>query len=784
MSSSRFMHSLLAITLLLLLGVPGVQAATPIFLGEVSEDGRRATGVDATRLYDVLGDEDRAQVQQCVGALSADVVRLIDGSGRFAHFARPVEEWSALPDDVLLMVLSVEGADELIYARDRGEDLSSLLLAVSLQLADPRTGQIVYSDFDVVDGVSDFDKSGRASWVEGYEGADKSKRGAWTVSQVDRPGFYCTMLAALVDRMTRHCLEVFDPAPVEVEVVRMINGKALVNGGRQAGFFTGSRLASADGSIVLSVEQAYPDYCLARIVEGPERIERWTPVRGYRASGTGGGSTLVGVSRIVFSEDVLAHPDLADLARDEADFVAALAGEEKVALYQSLIATRLTKALADTGAFRMTYPVSGLGALNRAKVRMNTTLNLKRRPGDPFFYQSLVVPDQGIVAVVSNPMCGDMPVIDAGMVGGKLMRYARCLCDLHLYDTRSLGILASGYGFGNDGVVVNVRAGGGGMAFDSGKPHLRLLKSALFPEPVPSEDFPGGALHVAANKLAGQYRPVDLIAPIREGDDAEVVSDLDGNQFVVAAGQPVDVCYHMGDLPLHQGAEETTPIYDRAGSGVFTELEDGDWWIEVDEWASGQADPGQIKSARLPLYGRNALRTDAYGLGRARIEGEGDGAAIGDTDASCMLLAGLGAYNDLPIMFPTWLETQLREYQSARFSGDAAFVAGDDFDGSADAVSDQAMTFQIALPKAVANRSELDKTNATMRLDLDMLMALRLLDAEGKEHAPAGLWKKTDSLQLPADRMYGPDGAREMFWNTLEPRFIGFYKSKKMSPVQ
>jgi len=778
---------LLLVSILSGLGVTSVQAATPLFLGEVSEDGQRATGVDATRLYDVLNEEQRSEVQQCVSSLSADVVRLIDGSGRFVHFARPVEEWSALPDDVLLVVLSIEGADELVWARDQGEDLASLLIAVSLQLADPRTGQIVYSDFDVVDGLSNFDKAGRASWEEGFDGGAKNRanRAMWTMSKIDRPGFYCTMLRALVDRMTRDCLEVFDPTPIEVEVVRMVNGKALINGGRRSGFFTGSRLASADGSIVLSVEQAYPEYCLASVVEGPDRLERWTPVRGYRASGTGGGSTLVGVSRIIFSDDVLAHSDLADLARDEANFVAALAGEDRVALYQSLIATRLTKALSDTGAFRMTYPISGLGALNRAKIRMNTTLNLKRRPGDPFFYQSLVVPDQGVVAVVSNPMCGHIPVIDAGQVGGKLMRYARCLCDLHLYDTRSLGILASGYGFGNDAVEENVRVGGGGsMALESGKPHLRLLKRAMFPEPVPDEGYPGGALHIAANKLAAQYQPIDLISSVREGDDAEVVSDLDGNQFVVSAGQPVNVCYHMGDLPLRQDSDETTAIYDRAGSGIFVELEDGDWWIEVGEWADGQVDDAQIKSARLPLYGRNALRTDAYGLGRVRIEGQGDGETISDADASCMLLAGLGAHNDLPIVFPNWLDAQLREYQAARFSGDAAFVAGDDFEGATGRVPSQAMTFQIALPKAVANRTELDRMNATMKLDLDMLMELRLLNAQGEEHAPVAAFKRVKQVELPADKMSGPDAARETFWVTLEPRFIDYYKNKKMEVGQ
>ncbi|MCH2149875.1 MAG: hypothetical protein MK095_10635, partial [Phycisphaerales bacterium] len=205
-----------------------------------------------------------------------------------------------------------------------------------------------------------------------------------------------------------------------------------------------------------------------------------------------------------------------------------------------------------------------------------------------------------------------------------------------------------------------------------------------------------------------------------------------------------------------------------------------DWWIEVDEWADGQADPAQIKSARLPLYGRNAKRTDAYGLGRTRIEGEGDGSTISDADASCMLLASLGAHPDLPIMLPEWVEAQLRDYQVARFSGDAAFVAGEDFANAQAAVPTSAMRFQLALPKAVATRTNLDRMNATMQLDCDMMMALRLLNAQGEEHAPVATWKRQKQMELPADMMFGPDGAREMFWTTLEPRFINFYKTKKM----
>jgi hypothetical protein len=376
-------------------------------------------------------------------------------------------------------------------------------------------------------------------------------------------------------------------------------------------------------------------------------------------------------------------------------------------------------------------------------------------------------------------MCGDKPVIDAGRVGGKLTRYARCLCDLHLYDIRSLGILASGHALANDGVVINQRSGGGGMAFESGKPHLRLMKSGLFPRPVPSEGYSGGALHVAVEKLAAQHQPIDLMVPVRNGDEVDVSASFEGNRFLVSAGQPVDLCYEMGQLPLHEGDPATTRVFDRAGSGRFVEFEDGDWWIEMSGWDGVGFEETQMASARLPLYGRNARRSDGYRLGEVGIKGVGGG-GIGANDASALLLASLSGHTDLPIRFPDWVAEKIRKYQAVRFGRDGSFAGDPDFRESSSSQPAAGATFILSLPRTGLRRVDTDRTAPAMQLDLDMLMTLELRGPDGAELASTGTWKKTGQIEVPANRMQGVDGAREMFWNTLEPRFLDFYRNKKM----
>lgn len=788
-------------------------ADTPIFLGAATKDGNGAGGVDAERLYARIPQHVDDGLKSRIAKIGAEVVGAIDDHAEFEHFARPVEDFSELPDDLLLLVVSVEGVDELTMETDRFGRFASLLVAVSLQLADPRTGQVVYSDFDVVDSASDFDKAWNPRWSAAYDPGRSpvfANRGWWRTNELDREDGYIRMLRSLILRMTADCLRRFDPAPVQAEVVRMINGRALVNAGRSAGLFPGSRLGSDDGEIVLAVEEAYSDYCFAEVVHGPRRLERWTPVRGFRAGGIGGGSTLVGVTRVVYSDDFLNKADLAELKADEDKFQKQLQpsaapqsptndaedsqkarDEEGRAIYQSLIATRLTEALAATGEFRLTYPVTGLAALNRAKMRMNQTLNLKRRESDPFFFESLVIPDQGVVAVLSNPMFGDLPVIDAGRVGGKILRYSQCLCDLHLYETRSLGILASGHAVARDALPGNRREGGGGMALEFGKPHLRLLNGGLFRPPVPEEGYPGGALHVASRRLVDAYEAQDVLAKVESaGRDSVTVGDTE-TSATVFPGQPVDVCYLVGELALHQESELKVPILQGAGYGRVAEVASGSWRVDIEGWDDQAFDQTRASSARVPLFGVNALRSNRMGLEPIRIGLEpiqieekvtGDD-SISDDDAACLLLAAVGSRRDLPFRFPEWIENAVREYQTIRFGKDGAFVGGDALVRDRPWPGESSGRLVLSVPRTkVEKTGESDPASPTMQVEYDLLMKIEYFDgAKGPFVSGKFARDRTDD-EVPADRMCGTDAAREIFLNTLDRAFLDFFVTRKMEP--
>ena len=773
----------LILLMLMLIGTPAF-AGTPIYLGEVLDD-QQATGIDATRLFEALSPDQKKQIQPSLNQLSREMIRRIETSDRFDH-QEASTGWAELPDDLLLMVLSVEAAEDLVTTFDRGSDLVSLLMAVSVQLADPRTGQVVYADFELVNSGIDFDEDWNAEWEAGFN-SDPMKAAIFGEQKIDRAGGYAVMLEKTLGRMVDRCLETFDPRPVTAKIVRMVNGRALVNKGRTAGFFQNTRLASPDGELVLAIEESFYDYSFATIVSGPEKPEAWTVVQGYRASAEGAGSTLVGVSRFIFSEDVLSNRDLSELAADEQLFRDRIAGKPQARrdLYQSVLAFQLTRAMSKTGEFRMAYPMAGLASLNRAKVRMNTSLNLKRRDDDPFFFESLVIPDLSVVGIISNPISGRTPIIENGRAGNKQQRYIGALCDLHLCETRGLAVLASGHARGMDGYEVQARINGG-MLTDVGRPHLRFLKRALC---EPPNEWSEGAIFGAVRALAAQYQAGDVSLPIHRGDEAEMELKV-ANPAIIGSGTPATVCYVMGELALEPEAENKVPILDVKGRGAFTDHEDGTWYVDMASWEDGVPDETLLKNAVIPVYGVNEQSGDEYGLGAVKIVGVGaDG--VSDEDATFMLLASAGSYPGFPLVLPDSVKQSVREYQFSRFGQDAAYNAGDEFAKPGQPAGEGPVANMLEIEIQSADKMKQvppdeqgrmdNKMKGVMQIDWDLDMRLYLRGDKAQNLEITGVkFTRKKSEELPADRWVGVDGARVYLWGVLHPKFMNHFRSKRL----
>ena len=112
-------------------------AETSIFVGQVMGD--RANGLDTTVLQRFLGESASSDIGAAGGRIAKDVIDQIEEDPKFTHFARPVDVYAELPDDLLLMVLAIEGADEDVWQTALfSDDFKTIVSAVSLQLVELR----------------------------------------------------------------------------------------------------------------------------------------------------------------------------------------------------------------------------------------------------------------------------------------------------------------------------------------------------------------------------------------------------------------------------------------------------------------------------------------------------------------------------------------------------------------------------------------------------------------------------------------------------------------------
>lgn len=769
------------------LGTYFASADTPIFFGPVV--GETAKGVDAERLYEHLGIDtgdaaDENPIGPDIAHLSKQIIDRIDSDDRFVHFARPVEVWEELPDDVLLLVIAVEAAEEQYidvsldeYGRTKAV-FEYPVLAATLQLADPRTGQVIYSDFELVSGVYDFRKSPELARLSRGEIIDEADRAIWrqepgrTWAGQDTAYVYAKMLEHVAHGMLQNMLSKLDPTPVRAQVVRFIDkkrGLLLVNRGRAHGVFINSRMASSDGSLVLAVQQSYPSYSIARVVRGsPGSVQPWTQVRGYQAV-AGSGNTLTAVSRIVLSPDIVNHPKLARLKVDESCLQASLAGKACSPVYQSLMATRLTEALARTGQFRLAYPMGGLASLKRAKDRMNTALNLKQREGDPFFFESFVIPDQVVVCVLSSPLIGSKPYVMQGKASDKKMQFTELVGSLHLCDVRSGRVIASGSAKAGDHQVAAYVAGTAEPLRVPASLAGQMLRSCVL-----DSDMEQSIFRVAVDSLVSNYQPVDSTAHVVSSTSTSVrlSSDTPG---ALAIGEAVDICVESGQLALEAAGSRKTPILTKVGWGSVVSTEGGDWIVEL----AVETDHDMIRDfpARAPLYSRNSKQLDSLDLGVLQVAGKvAPGIPMSDVDASLLLLAGLADHPDLPVSLPDYVRRAVDAFQRVKFVEDVAYRDANSLDPLMNDGDKPppAYTLQLHIATASAPVVPSSRTSTEKMLATNCRVVFSFTDSTGKEVCDPGTVRESKEKRLPIDEFEGFAFARTWIDNVVEQKLPGY----------
>jgi len=789
-------------------------AETSIFVGQVMGD--RANGLDTTVLQRFLGESASSDIGAAGGRIAKDVIDQIEEDPKFTHFARPVDVYAELPDDLLLMVLAIEGADEDVWQTALfSDDFKTIVSAVSLQLVDPRTGQVAYSDFEVLN--SDHHTTAAGELIPVGRTLPLVQRGLYSPEGndflvpdgsggsrlVQRSQMHMNLVQHAVAILVKRMLSNFNGVPSDARVVRRVDrnrGLFLLNRGRTDGFFPGARLASRDGGHVLQITESRPTYALATVVHGDvESLSQspWSLVRGYLPT-TGHGSTLTTVGRIVGSPDLLGHGRLEELASDESTLRDRLNGlDGRPPLYQPLLASRASAALAESGHFRVMSPTGSLAPIKRAKSRINAALNLQQRDGDPLFYESLVLPDQVATLFVAAPVHQFTSYIQAAtkrVVSNQKSSLWQVHGGIVLTGVDpSLVLAAANSGTAASGSLVEWIDKDQTPAIAPKSDHVRVIRECLLGSlRTAGEDHVFAPLIPSAvENLVANYDPIDITGRVTEADEVEVVVEF-FDPAVATPDEVVEICAEIGKLPLEPQGGRITTILRRVGRAKVAEREGRRWYLDVIEWDS-DVDPSALPAmgAVVPLYGRNARRTDPLHLGTLTTRATApENHPLSDTDAQLMLFAATAAYPELPLRLPPYLVDRINAFHRAKFVSDVAYRDADATIGAAQSNTERSPGYTLhaaihSLEAPVTRRGtgSIDMTlDVNKTLDLNCRVTVSLTDPDGLPACDAGSAATQKQKTVSADDFEGQPAGQIWLSQTLPP-FMKFFRTKKMEQM-
>ena len=780
------------LSILLLLGcICGSSKAdkTPIFFGEVM--GESATGLDADVLYNYLGikKNEKNLPGEALSKLSKEIIDTINKSDSFVHYSRPIDEYSELPDELLLLVISIESANkhEILINNTRGTDAGVILypeLALSLQIADPRSGQIVYSDFTLLSGYFDLKKTPlRLISASEQELIETKDRAIWNKNdkQVDWEDTFraITELASL--ELLNTMLHSFNDAPIAAEVVRKIGrNHVLVNKGRTSGLFNNARLSSDDSEFIFAIDESYMDYSVARLVKGNmDQVGKWLPVTGYQSS-RGSGATLTAVSRVVLSPDVLSHPKLVNLAVDESLLEKSLSGlsdgDSVVAqpINQSLMSAKLTKSLSDTGAFRMMYPVSGLRSMNNAKIRMDNSLNMKKAKDDPFFFSSLVIPDQVVVGIVANPILANNPVLENGKVSTvRKTKIIKIKTNLYLSDLHFGSVLASGGGTSAYASIMEYLQGTNTPLYEPASSAGLLIRRCV----VGEKGGEPASLQQSINELSEKYSSYSRIF------GAQLIAETTASLHGIAASDVlhesfVDVCIERGQLALHSDTQDKTTLLKKVGVGVLRKSKNNEWAVNQITWLDDPSPKGT--ALKIPVYGLNAKKKDVLGIGEVGISGNAkEYVGMSDADAACLLASEVASLG-IPIKLPLYVKNKVDKFHQVKFFKDGVYRDSESIVPFEGKKGKPAYTISLQIRPCSAPVASVSGEKKT--LDANCGITLQFLDINGVDVCKPGNININKENVVPTEDYEGD--AFACFWidNTLT-NTLNRYVTKRMEPA-
>ena len=722
-----------------------------------------------------LGDQIRAQIK------ASPRLKLVEPSD------------SAPPEGMLVLVVSLGHADVVRWRTDLegGGKLTELRfrLSAELQLVEPISGQVVYSDagyflseeWDEQDRhylARDFNSKTVARFREDPQDHNSllkfvaGRSAGRSSSQEVFQGLIKRSLAKLAgDQRSR-----FQPLRVRGQVARILSAakaEFVINCGRTVGLFEGMRLVSAKDNRVAKIIESFSDYAIARMQPEPGSAPvQWETFTAYQAvNGSPQAQALTSVTRIIFSDTFLAQPETSFLREDEKQLEAILHRTDKLAplpvpIFQAVFAKHLTDQLAEGQKFRLGFPIAGLASLSRARTDLN---NDYTRDWHPDVDQASAMPDYGITALISN-LARARKMIPGGHEDRYEVTVSLCL-----------------YNFRNGEILCSAKSRGERTVREAEVGDLK----ALINESREAEVFNlvRGALKIAAEKLTERCHPENVRG---------LVETVDGNTLGLEfpstaplhAGQVLQLAAVEGEVSLTQQAHATTEFYRNLESGSVV-LRGRD----QNRWKAVRNDSGR-PSTRPPAKGDKVL---LYGLPR-RIGVTGLSRLVSVSDAIVQPSAtevitpedlrqlAFAVVNDEPrlrLLFDGPTRLRLRRFDKTKFLADNAFLLADGHEAEAQKYESDLLPDAFAyvtVDSAEVTKLSENLARKTKEVKLDFKVTLGLRDGEGKELFKPAAFTLNKTKTIPLDDPDGASAARQ-YLDDILTKLVDFVCEKRLAAV-
>lgn len=727
---------------------------------------------------------------------------------------QPEIEQSVYKGNAFIPLQGVQNQDELLIAFvtvtnlnlqqwSSTKNLSHLVffrMAANLQIVDPVSGQVVYSISDYFHR-EDWDQNGSpadeiamekltlhkkdrdTNKITQLDWNDRSNKRIET--SVDQTSVFVELLKLGIQEMIQTAKREFQPSKIHAQIAfapKTLPGRRIrrrstdpyvLNKGRLDGVYSDMVLYSNDKRTFVQITESYPNYSLAQNISG-QPAKQWDTFQSYKMDmGHSEAQALASVTRILFSDDLLQHPDAVFLNESE-NAIRKELGESQnanlhIPVYHVSYSSLLNSAMLKTGKVKMTYPLIGLIELDNTKINLQeiwNKLEIER-------YSSYIRPDFGVTAIVSN-----LAKTTEEIPGGHRITY-KVLVSVHLYDLRTGEIIVSGQAQK-------------GRRYDRVEAMGITVQELDTPVVLINRIIRDGITEAVKN-LGENYQPRTSLARASFVNAAGVQLEFDRNEGLYI-GKRFGLSTKWMDTGLVEGSSVNTPVFKRRAELILSQKNKTNWNALVN---FANLTLPEVKESFVPMYGVNQKQVSSAQLEKPIQTvktnfNSGIASIISKEEISLLVFAHLSSHSNVALRFSQPMQKRLLEFHAQKYAYEQVFEEVEDFAEDTQSLDLQAMEsmtnwdnynrdgFQIVvdISAASARRVSQDRYKTKKDLDININMNVTVMDQNSAIYKPVNLHVKTKKT-VEYNSIEGNEFVRQVFYDYM-PNVIKVLCTKRI----